>query len=231
MLRYVAWSDLRDRSVTIIDQADVPERFQQPESRIIAWTHSALDLALGCNARGFACVMNVEAIARRAADLEQRIYGVAIHEFAHWLALPEFLTCDRQSLCANRLADFDAYAAWARSYDFRKTRASKSPELQKMFDGHDEPAHGHRFLIGGLHLQYRARRVGFDISDEDCQLSGDLYGTSSAAEFREALGGSLKNSISLPIRNVLQMKPEGALLELIERDQQSLEYLIVNEEH
>jgi hypothetical protein len=231
LLRYIAAHDLRDKSVTIVDQATLPERFQPADSRIVAWTHSALDLALGCKTRGFACVMNVAAIASKAADVEGRIYGVAIHELAHWLALPEFLTCERHELALGRHADFDAYAAWARAHDFRRSRCSVVPEVRKMFAGHDEPPHGHQFLMAGLHLLYRARRIGFDISDDDCQLSGEQYGTSSAAEFRDAMGDSLRNCLNMPIRSVLRLPPEGALRKLIERDQQSLEYLVLNEEH
>lgn len=217
LLRRIAGSDLNGRGVYVVDAATLPACRQQ-DPRILGWSHAALDLALGYQRRGMAMVLNLESIRRRGEDTEAEVCGVAIHEASHWLTFPEYLTCERHQLATGRHADFDCYAAWARSWDFRPGHYGDASPSRRMANGWKAPEHGPSWLRAGIHLLWRANQAGFRITAEQCRLGGARYDASPAAEYIAALGDEARNGRFSKIRDVLQSPLPAAFKQLAERD-------------
>lgn len=136
----------------------------------------------------------------------RKVLGVALHEMAHFLDLPE-----------SAVAPADPYAVFKKSRAIREQRAQEPREFTDAYLGHDHP-----FIRLCSHLWYRARTVGGFAVPEPCIRFGNQYPTlerlHSPVAYIDALYPELQACVSMPLREVSKLETTKEFTKLCRLD-------------
>lgn len=218
LLRAVAPDELGSIPIYMVDARDAPwgdwhDCYGATHAKMDVACRAVLESRHEWQGRGFAAVVNVEAISQRWPRFGDRLIATtrtALHEATHWLTYPlaDVLgECDGQP----RLISSMAYA-----------QQGLSPAEVAVVDAMAMlRVHNPRWIRALCHVSFRANgaRGQFKFGCKADDLADhNSYGLTRFANYSRALGGELVRCLATPIREVLATKPPREFIELAAMD-------------